>query len=252
MRKTMIGAAVAAICTIGMQGSAAIAADPVVACESGKLKASSAYAACRLKADATAISKGLPSADYSNCNAKFDDKYAGAEDKGDGMCPSSGDASNVKDFLSACTDSIATKLGGGALIADPVSCNDDLQACEAAIEACEAASSCGLGGIGGTWALSLPDAYPSPDNCSLTFNVTSPTTVSSSIGSCGYLGGANTTGNLSGDTATAVEISSPICSGYRLEALLTFDSCTHGTGIYVCKDGGGAIIFSGTMTATRS
>lgn len=248
MRKTTMCAAIA---VMWMQAGSALAADPAVSCESGKLKVSSAYAACRLKADAIAVLKGR-AVDYSACDTKFTDKYASTEAKGAGMCPSSGDASNVKDFLSACTGSVATKLGGGVLIADPVTCSADLDTCNDDLDACEATISCGLRGIGGVWTLSLPDAYPSPDTCSVAFTVDSATTVSTVIGSCGYLGGANATGYLLGDAATAVQDGSPICSGYRLEAQITFDSCTHGSGIYVCKDGGGSIIFTGSMTATRS
>ena len=52
----------------------ALAADPAIKCESGKLKESSKYSACRLKADAKAVSRGL-AADYGRCEAKFIDKW---------------------------------------------------------------------------------------------------------------------------------------------------------------------------------
>ncbi|MFT4572377.1 MAG: hypothetical protein ACI91F_003278, partial [Candidatus Binatia bacterium] len=80
-----------ALAAFFLTATAAQAADPVVKCESGKLKESSKYAACRLKADAKAVKKGEV-ADYEKCEAKFGVKWAKLEAKAGSMvCPSEGD-----------------------------------------------------------------------------------------------------------------------------------------------------------------
>jgi hypothetical protein len=61
--KSDIRLATAALAIVFLSVTAAHAADPAVKCESGKLKESSKYAACRLKADAKAVSKAV-AADY--------------------------------------------------------------------------------------------------------------------------------------------------------------------------------------------
>lgn len=114
-----------------------MAAEPAVQCESGKLKVASKYAACLLKADAKAVSKG-ETADYSKCDSKFSDKWRKTEDKaGPGVCPSEGDEADVQGFLDACDASVADALAGGTLLLDPVVCNGALDACDAASGTCD-------------------------------------------------------------------------------------------------------------------
>jgi hypothetical protein len=242
-------ATAAALAAITLYSVPALAADPMVTCEAGKLKISASYASCRLKAEATAVNKAT-SPDYSKCDEKFDDKFPATEVKAENVCPSLGDQADIKTFLTACTNAVAEGLATDSLIDDPVTCAENLATCE---DDLAAASLCGLRGVGGTWTLNLPDAVPSPDTCALDLLVTSATTVNSTIYGCGYLGGASATGALGSNTATAVQDASPICSGYRLESTLTFTSCTSGNGTYQCLTGpGGSVVFSGTMTVSRS
>ncbi len=248
MRINLMLAAVAA--TI-LGSSAAFAATTQDACEASKLKVSAAYASCRLKAEATAVSKG-ETVDYSKCASKFDDKFQSAEDKaGPGMCETEGDLTAIKAFLEACEASVSGALNDGDLGLDPLTCNADLEDCNDDLDLCEASVDCSYIGIAGTWTLSLPDAYPSPDTCTLNLNLANSTTVNSTIFDCGYLGGANASGTLTGNVATAAEVGSAICSGYRLAATLTFASCSSGSGSYDCFDGTDSVVFHGTFTATR-
>ncbi len=91
------------------------AADPAVKCESGKLKESSKYSACRLKAEAKAVSKG-DAADYTKCEENFADKWAKLEDKaGPGVCPSEADQVSMDARITTDAAEIATLLAGGTV-----------------------------------------------------------------------------------------------------------------------------------------
>jgi hypothetical protein len=101
--------------TVSLVPLAARAGDPAVKCESGKLKESSKYAACRLKADAKAVTKGI-AADYTKCEAKFTDKWAKTENKaGVGICPSEGDQVSMDARITTDAAEVATLLAGGAV-----------------------------------------------------------------------------------------------------------------------------------------
>jgi Protein of unknown function (DUF1566) len=80
-------------------------------CEAAKLKVAGKYDFCRLKAEAKAVKTGNP-VDYSKCDAKFTDKWATAEAKGGGMCPTNGDAANVQGQVTVDANFIAVKLAG--------------------------------------------------------------------------------------------------------------------------------------------
>lgn len=124
MHNTVFGLmALGVLCGVG----AALAGDPGPTCEANKLSSVARYDACRLKADSRAA-KASGSADYSRCSLE---KFATAEDKAEGMCPTNGDEISIQDFVDACTASVAVALGGGALPLDVISCNNDLAACEA-------------------------------------------------------------------------------------------------------------------------
>jgi hypothetical protein len=103
--------------------STAQAADPAVKCESGKLKESSKYAACRLKADAKAVKKG-EAAVYAKCESKFADKWAKTESKaGMGICPSESDQVSMDLRITTDAAEIATLLAGGTISPAPF-CGD--------------------------------------------------------------------------------------------------------------------------------
>ena len=241
MRKTITGAVLAAIM---VHAGAANAVEPNVACQAGKLKVSSSYAACRLKAEAVAVAKGV-TPDYSKCETKFNEKFAGAETKADDMCQTKNDIDEIKSLIDGCDGAIAKSLSDGSVIQDPVSCAEDLEVCEA--------FNCGVSGIFGTWTLYLPDAVQGsvvvPDTCTMKFTG-EPSSFVTDIYSCGYLGGAHAPGNFVGENANSVQVSSPICSGFDLYATMTFSSCNAGSGTYTCRSGP-VTIFSGTFTASR-
>ncbi|HXC49278.1 MAG TPA: DUF1566 domain-containing protein [Candidatus Limnocylindrales bacterium] len=119
----MNNSVIALIALMILNVSVAEAADKALVCQSGKLKASSSYAACRLKVDAGVAVKG-GTADYSKCEGKFNDKFPATEDKAaPTLCPSMGDAAAVKAFIDACDDGVADKLGGGVL---PFACGNGI------------------------------------------------------------------------------------------------------------------------------
>ncbi len=127
---------VTAIAVFFLAATTAQAADPAVKCESGKLKESSKYAACRLNADAKAVSKGEP-ADYTKCEDKFTAKWASVEGKADpGICPSEGDVGTMNTRITTDAADIATLLAGGVL----PTCGD------ASIDAGEQCDGVALGG----------------------------------------------------------------------------------------------------------
>jgi hypothetical protein len=92
------------------------AADSATKCEVGKLKESSRYAACRLKAEATAVSKGA-SADYTKCEIRFGTRWTKIEQKaGSGICPSEGDVMSMDERITTDAAEIATLLAGGFVL----------------------------------------------------------------------------------------------------------------------------------------
>jgi hypothetical protein len=106
--------------TVSLVPLAAGAADPAIKCESGKLKEASKYSACRLKADAKAVTKGI-AADYAKCEEKFADKWTKTETKaGVGICPSEGDQVSMDARITTDSAEIATLLAGGT----PSACGD--------------------------------------------------------------------------------------------------------------------------------
>jgi len=109
MRKTIAAAATVAAMLVG---NAAIAApDPADKCEVSKNKIAGAYYACRAKAEATAIAKGV-AADFSKCTAKFNDKWAGAETLGSGMCPDNVVTTEVNAYLAGQAADAAKIIAG--------------------------------------------------------------------------------------------------------------------------------------------
>jgi hypothetical protein len=98
------------------------AADPVVTCESGKLKESAKYSSCRLKADSKGLKKGI-APDYTKCESKFAEKWAKIEGKaGLGTCPTEDDQLSMDARITTDAAEIATLLAGGSV----AECGDDL------------------------------------------------------------------------------------------------------------------------------
>jgi hypothetical protein len=105
--RTISGGILAAL--FAMSASAALAAaDPALICQSAKLKLSGKYGQCRLGAESKAAKTGDP-ADYSRCNLA---KFADAETKADGACPTIGDEATVNARITYHADAIATLLAG--------------------------------------------------------------------------------------------------------------------------------------------
>lgn len=95
--------------------SAAYAAAPAPKCEASKLKESSKYSACRLKAESKSVLKGTAPI-FFKCESKFTDRFNRAEARaGVGICPSEGDEVEINARITAFTADIATLLAGGAL-----------------------------------------------------------------------------------------------------------------------------------------
>jgi len=171
--------------TVSLVPLAARAGDPAVKCESGKLKESSKYAACRLKADAKAVTKG-EAADYAKCEAKFADKWAKTETKaGVGICPSEGDQVSMDARITIDAAEIATLLAGGSVTdwaGELSACTGSLSTCTGSLSTCngdltncndvdvpaafEAGEEAGCVAGGGTWsAVSFSCSPPSSYNC---------------------------------------------------------------------------------------
>jgi hypothetical protein len=111
MFKTATTAALAAIL---LSSATAMAADPAVKCEAGKLKGSSKYSACRLKAESKAVLKGV-AADYTKCDDKLTQTWLKIETKAESACVDTVLDTDIQSFLTAHTDAVAAALDGGAL-----------------------------------------------------------------------------------------------------------------------------------------
>jgi hypothetical protein len=122
----------------------ALAVDPTLKCESGKLKEAAKYAACRLKVEAKAVSTAT-TPDFSTCAAKFTPKFTGLETKaGAGICPSEGDEPDINARIVDDTTDLAVLLGGetcaslghiydGTLDCVPAACTFDESGCQAKV-----------------------------------------------------------------------------------------------------------------------
>jgi hypothetical protein len=106
-------AAVAA--TVVALASPASATTADVKCHANKLKTAAKYNACRIKAEAKAVTAGgLP--DYTKCETKFSLKWQATEMKaGAGVCPSEGDESDIDQRVTDDVGDLATLLAGGTL-----------------------------------------------------------------------------------------------------------------------------------------
>ena len=91
-------------------------------CEAGKLKLVATYASCRLKEDASALTKSV-SPDYSRCVDVFTGKFPKLEEAaGPMVCPSEGDVADIQARSDAYTGQVATLLAGGSI--EVTTCGD--------------------------------------------------------------------------------------------------------------------------------
>lgn len=107
----------AALLFLAMTPAAAPAAPlpPAERCEVGKLKLVATYASCRLKEEATALSKAT-SPDFSRCVDVLTTKFPKLEEAaGPMVCPSEDDVGDIQARSDDYTDAVATLLAGGTL-----------------------------------------------------------------------------------------------------------------------------------------
>lgn len=122
--RSALGIAIAAALFAATPPAAGAALSAADRCEVGKLKLVATYASCRLKEEATALSKGL-APDFSRCEDAFTVKFPKLEDSaGPLVCPSENDVGDVKGRSDAYTGQVATLLSGGTLPA--TDCGDGI------------------------------------------------------------------------------------------------------------------------------
>lgn len=80
-------------------------------CEANKLRTAAKYSACRLNTTAAAARTG-GTATFTKCDAKFTTRFARAESRGGGPCPTMGDAAKIQDEVIAQTSHVALDLSG--------------------------------------------------------------------------------------------------------------------------------------------
>jgi hypothetical protein len=162
---------------------------------------------------------GPETADYSKCDAKFEDKYGAAETKaGSGVCASEGDVTGIQDFLSACDDSVMTTVTtGAALPLDPITCASDLSECDTALAATDScagdltACNGSLGTCIGSLATCTGDLATANAGTAAVGDVLSGETFTSTVG----LGATGTMPNNGAVTLTPTTSDQAIAAGYH-------------------------------------
>ena len=91
------------------------AVEPNVKCYAAKVKETAKYYACRLKAESKAIKRG-ETPDFSKCDSKYGEKWAKAETKGEGECPTEGDQGAIITKMSGDSDTIVARLSGDRFV----------------------------------------------------------------------------------------------------------------------------------------
>jgi esterase/lipase superfamily enzyme len=84
-----------------------------VGCTAAKLVAAGQYQLCRAQADAKAARKGIP-ADHGRCDAQLAKKFARAEERSGGTCPTTGDEAAVRLAASRHGDAVVDTLTSDA------------------------------------------------------------------------------------------------------------------------------------------
>lgn len=108
MRRNVSGL-MAAWLASALTAGTAMAADQAQTCEASKLSTIARYAQCRLKAESQSVKTG-DQASYSKCSLA---KFASAEEKAGGFCPTSNDQSLLQNYLDAATLRAAALLAWG-------------------------------------------------------------------------------------------------------------------------------------------
>jgi cysteine-rich repeat protein len=103
-------------------------------CESGKNITCGKYASCIYKAQSKFVRSGRTDTEryekvVVKCNDRYSSKWQSLEDRADGACPSTGDETDIQDFIDACILSTQDALGGGTLPSDVITCLADLTTC---------------------------------------------------------------------------------------------------------------------------
>lgn len=136
----------------------AVAVTAAERCEARKLKVAGQYIACRLRAESTALKRGV-AADYGKCNAKYGSKWTSTEGSANGGCPVSGDLAAVQAMAADTADDLSATISASppagcsgdlqTCAAELATCGGDLLACDADLTACQAglAERCGNGAI---------------------------------------------------------------------------------------------------------
>jgi hypothetical protein len=135
-----MSAAVLAAVLAALVGQPALAAGtPEQQCEGGKNGAAGKLAACIAKAQKTLVASADAIAydeAVTKCEAKLASSFSKLE--AGAACPSTGDATAVRDFVGGCRECIGDALAGGSLCLDPVTCANNLVSCDASLDGCNA------------------------------------------------------------------------------------------------------------------
>jgi hypothetical protein len=116
MARTLWATTAAALLLAG----AALAATPGEKCESSKNREAGKYAECRQKAEATFALTGnaaVRTLRLARCADTYGGKWPAIESKAGGTCPSTGDQTEIQQYLDAATTEVAAALAGGDLTA---------------------------------------------------------------------------------------------------------------------------------------
>lgn len=100
----------AAMIVLSLAVSAA-ALSPADRCEADKLKRAGKYNFCRMKAESRAVKAGT-APDYALCDLKLSQKWAAAESRGGGQCPTNGDLAVIAARIGDDTDDLVACLNG--------------------------------------------------------------------------------------------------------------------------------------------
>ena len=80
--------------TMALSSGMARAVDPAIACKADKMRRAGLYDLCLLKVNARALKAGT-AVDTAKCDAAFAAAWARVETRGEGACPTNGDASTI-------------------------------------------------------------------------------------------------------------------------------------------------------------
>src|SRR5262245_21039547 len=111
--------ALAIAAAVLLAATQAPAASPADKCEAAKNKVAGKYAFCRQNAEAKAVKTGDP-VDYTKCDTNYGTKWATAEIKGGGMCPTIGDQAAMQSCITAHTNRVAAALNNSGTCVLPV------------------------------------------------------------------------------------------------------------------------------------